>query len=179
MLLLSYGFVPDTANRHDAYTLRLRLDPTDPQCIAKAALLQAQGLQQCVSFPIKLEGWPVGMLQHAAFVAIRTDSAEELAEVAVQLLSSQGGKSTAEGNAYERIGVSHVMTQCKAALGAYRSSMQSDRALEEELQSRVVQSSTEETITRERQLITARIRIQERRILQRTIFMLSELRRQL
>ena len=177
-LLLSYGFSPSTANPHDARELQLGLHPADPQRAAKGALLHSRGLQESVSFPLKLAGWPTGMLRYAAFVALRTDTAQELAWVAAELWD-KGTFPSLKGKSIELLAVNHVAGLCKAALGAYPSSMASDRALAEQPPPPLQGSSPTEAATRERIIVTAKIRVQERRILQRTVFMLTERRRQL
>ena len=172
-LLLSYGFAPVHDNPHDGCELPLGLDADDPQLAAKAALLAERGMEATVEFPLKLGGWPAAMLPYAAFVCVSTDSMEELRYVAAQLFDGQAFPITL-GRGLEAAATVHVIDCCKAALAGYASSLQGDLAVIEQL-SRVDQA--ERSMAERRQLLTAAIRIIERRALERTIFTLTELRR--
>ena len=172
-LLLSYGFAPVHSNPHDGCDLLLALDPDDPQRDDKAALLQERGMEPAVEFPLKLSGWPAAMLQYAAFLCVSTDSVEELRFVAAQLFD-RGTFPRSTGGSLDAAAATHVLDRCKVALAGYGTTLQGDLAVIEAMSA----AARDELCTAdERKLLTAAIRIIERRALERTVFTLTELRK--
>lgn len=62
-LLLSYGFVPQGVNPHEAVDLCLALHEGDALLAEKAQALAACGLQREERFPLRLGAFPDGMIQ--------------------------------------------------------------------------------------------------------------------
>ncbi len=172
-LLLSYGFAPVHGNPHDGCDLLLALDPSDPQRDAKAALLAERGMAAAVEFPLKLGGWPAAMLPYAAFLCASTDGVEELRYVAAQLFE-RGNFPRSTGGSLEAAAATHVLDRCQDALAGYGTTLQGDLAV---IQATSAVAKDELPPADERKLLTAAIRIIERRALERTVSSLTELRR--
>jgi len=172
-LLLSYGFAPVHGNPHDGCDLLLALDAHDPQRDAKAALLADRGMAAAVEFPLKLGGWPAAMLPYAAFLCASTDSTEELRYVAAQLFE-RGNFPSSTGGSLEAAAATHVLDRCTDALAGYGTTLQGDLAV---IQATSAVARVELPAADERKLLTAAIRIIERRALERTVSSLTELRR--
>ena len=172
-LLLSYGFAPVHDNPHDGCDLLLSLDPDDPQRDAKAALLAERGMEAAVEFPLKLGGWPAAMLPYAAFLCASTGGVEELRYVAAQLFD-RGNFPRSTGASLEAMAATHVLDRCKDALAGYGTSLQGDLAV---IQALSAVPKDKLSAADERKLLTAAIRIIERRALERTVSSLTELRR--
>ncbi len=62
-MLLSYGFVPDGVNPHEAVDVELALREGDLLFQKKAEALEACGLQRVQRFPLRLGAFPTGMMQ--------------------------------------------------------------------------------------------------------------------
>ena len=173
-LLLSYGFAPVHGNPHDGCDLLLSLDLDDPQRDAKAAVLAERGMETPVEFPLKLGGWPAAMLPYAAFLCASTDGVEELRYVAAQLFDRGNFPRSSRGGSLEAAAATHVLDRCRDALEGHGTTLQGDLAV---IQSMSGVAKDELPAADERKLLTAAIRIIERRALERTVSSLTELRR--
>ncbi|KAL4443502.1 hypothetical protein ABPG75_011239 [Micractinium tetrahymenae] len=123
-LLLSYGFTPKPAdNPHDGCKLRLALRPGDPAAPAKAAALAAFGMGPSQLFPLRMAAAPFELVHYAALAAAEVGSEQEAGQLAQRLFGAGDIPPTLQQPALEA-----VVAACQAAMKAYPSSLEADRA---------------------------------------------------
>lgn len=142
-LLLSYGFCPPpAANPHTGYTMRVGVDMGggDPHAEAKLEVLRRRGLPAHQDFPLRLEGWPHGLLQHLALAAARPATAAEAVEAAEKLLNlaeaaaadprlAAGTWPLVGGEDSLALALRELGAKCAAELKEYPTTMEQDQAV--------------------------------------------------
>ena len=183
-LLLSYGFMiaPDS-NPNDAYLLELALDENDSQFRAKLAALQQYGLSGRQQFPLRVNALPDGLLEYAAFIAATPGRSDEIPVLAEYLIGKRQFPLLDKVDC-RALGVNYVLTMCRTAMLGYKKSMEADKEFIE-TQRTLLQDSTFDTENSsgsqvaqiERSIAAAVLRVRERQILHRTVFILKQSKR--
>ena len=183
-LLLSYGFmIPPDTNPHDAYQMPIALDSDDSQHKSKTAALQRFGLTGHQEFPLRVTALPDGLLQYAAFVAAAPGRSDEIPVLAEYLFEHKQFPLLDRVDC-KLIGINFVLTACRAAMMSYKRTLEADRehldALQKQLKEfdDIVSTEAGVQITQiQRQVAAAVLRVRERQILNRTIFILQQTKR--
>ncbi|KAL4447375.1 hypothetical protein ABPG77_007408 [Micractinium sp. CCAP 211/92] len=178
-LLLSYGFAPKPAdNPHDGCKLRLSLRRDDPASDAKAAALAAFGMAPSQLFPLRMAAAPFGLVHYAALAAAEVRS-EDAAQLAQRLLGDGDIPPALQQPALEA-----VVAACQAAMKAYPSSLEADRAELAKLEAEAAAvaaagqqqqgggDSAWQRRNRRRQVL--QVLVYERQVLARTTFVLQQ-----
>ena len=183
-LLLSYGFlIPPETNPNDAYQLQVALDRNDSQYERKLTLLQQYGLSEKEEFPLRVTALPDGLLQYAAFVAAAPGRSDEIPLLGEYLFKHRQFPLLDKVDC-KLIAINYVLTICRAALMSYKRSLEADREYLESLQTRlkefsdIVSTDTGVQVTQiQREVAAAVLRVRERQILSRTVFILQQAKR--
>ena len=183
-LLLSYGFlIPPETNPDDAYQLQIALDSDDSQYQSKLALLQQYGLSGKEEFPLRVTALPDGLLQYAAFVAAAPGRSDEIPVLGEYLFKHRQFPLLDKVDC-KLIGVNYVLSICRAALMSYKRTLEADREQLEALQARlkefddIVSTEGGSQVTQiQREVAAAVLRVRERQVLNRTIFILQQTKR--
>ena len=183
-LLLSYGFmIPPDTNPHDAYQLPIALERDDSQYQGKTTALHRFGLTGHQEFPLRVTALPDGLLQYAAFVAATPGRSDEISILAEYLFEHKQCPLLDMVDS-KLIVINFVLTACRAALMGYKRTLEADRehldALQKQLKEfgEVVSTEAGVQITQiQREVAAAVLRVRERQILNRTIFILQQTKR--
>ena len=183
-LLLSYGFMlAPESNPHDAYLLQLALDANDSQYKSKLAALQQYGLTDRQQFPLRVNALPAGLLEYAAFIAATPGRSDEIPVLAEYLFGKHQFPLLDKVDC-RILGINYVLTMCRTAMLGYKKSVEVDREYID-AQRTLLQDSSFDTDNSsgiqvaqiERSIAAAVLRVRERQILHRTVFILQQSKR--
>ena len=180
-LLLSYGFMlAPESNPCDAYLLKLALDANDSQHQGKLAALQQYGLTDRQHFPLRVNALPDGLLEYAAFIAATPGRSDEIPVLAEYLFGKHQFPLLDKVDC-RILGINFVLTVCRSAMLGYKKSMEVDKEYIETQQTRLQDSSFSaednpgsQVAQIERSIAAAVLRVRERQILHRTVFILQQ-----
>ena len=183
-LLLSYGFmVAPESNPNDAYLLELELDVNDSQYQAKLAALRQYGMKHEQQFPLKVNALPDGMLEYAAFIAATPGRSDEIPVLAEYLFGKRQFPLLDKVDC-RILGIDLVLTVCRTAVSGYKHKAEEDRQFIDTQRTRLqdssfdVQCSSGSQVAQiERSIAAAVLRVRERQILHRTVFVLKQAKR--
>jgi len=161
-LLLSYGFVQEGVNPWESVTLKLKLSDRAVEQPAKAQALKAAGLKTAATFPLRLNAFPAGLLEYAAVVSAPDSEALQSAAIA-----AANSDETALSQTARTTGLKHIREACRALADEPTARFEPAPA------SGVAQQED----VRLEQLI-AEVRAREKRILNRAIFLLTQMIRE-
>jgi|APGre2960657444_1045066.scaffolds.fasta_scaffold10243_1 hypothetical protein len=191
-LLISYGFCPPANDRNAAATLHLRLAEDDPMRQAKAEALTRAGLRDEELFEVRLSGLDQRVVPYATLLAARPRTAGELDALAQRLFAptkQQGGflkslfggsthTATALDAAHEAAATELLLRTVRSALADADAAQVAAAPGKQAAQlKRSPQAALAPSQARRLQAAVESIRATERKVLQRTEFVLrSQLR---
>lgn len=173
-LMLSYGFVPPTAPPCEAVDVALALPADDEHLQAKAAALEARGLNARLQpFPVRLTGSPPEMLSYALVAAAEPRSAEEATQCVAAAFGEAG--SGVVGDAWAAAGKDLLADVARDMAAGYPGSLKADDEAAEGAGFAIVDTMDEREaqLSKARYCAAAAVRTRERRVLARLEFVMS------